>query len=252
MAGSANLQGFAFLWQRATIGTVYHYLKSNLDGTYPARVSVYWAEMDELQVLKREAHQMDAVLVWAKLDWQLFSARELTTYLLLPDRTVRRMAQMWLLADQNQIQVQVGQQQGKLELTYYPFHIYNFDFISLCAAFPHWTEPEGTFTIAVVQPTFDSQSDQLIRLEGLERVEYEGEEELHGVVCRRYRLNGEGLRGCVGYLWANKLSGIVEKIAVPIPDNPDWDSFLFELQGVEEMDKQAWQAFIDSEVEKLG
>jgi hypothetical protein len=124
-----------------------------------------------------------------------------------------------------------------------PFHVYNFDFASLNFAWRHLASPRAPFSIGVVDPTFRSEGD-VIFYRGAADVAYVGEESLHGKTCRKYRITGPGIGGVEGTIWEDPKSGWLEKIAIPFPDNPDWASFLLELQGVEVMTPAAWKAFI--------
>ena len=75
-----SLTQFKFQPEKIQVGEVYHYTKSNLDGTYPARVYIRTVDAENLEVGKFEAHNQDAVRVTAHMDWNSFSADQLESW----------------------------------------------------------------------------------------------------------------------------------------------------------------------------
>ena len=55
-------------------GTVVQYVKSNLDGSKPSLVSLYFADHDDVEVSRSEAGTDESADVKAHLDWKRFIA----------------------------------------------------------------------------------------------------------------------------------------------------------------------------------
>ena len=75
-----SLHQFSYRPELIKAGTVYHCIKSNRDGSYPARIFIYVADNDHLEVLKFEEHGMDAAFVKAHMDsaqWTEFMNTEI-------------------------------------------------------------------------------------------------------------------------------------------------------------------------------
>jgi len=123
------------------------------------------------------------------------------------------------------------------------------DFTSLNFAWRYLVDPEAPFTIGVLDPTFKPEGE-LLFYRGDARIEYVGEERLHGKQCRRYRISGPGIGDTTGSLWAPVDGEWLERIEIPFPDNPDWKSFRLELQGKETMTPEAWKRFIARSLKK--
>ena len=69
MSGTtSSIDQFSFHPELIDPGTVYQYIKSNIDGSYPARIFIYVRDHDHLDVLKFEEHGLDAALVQAHMD----------------------------------------------------------------------------------------------------------------------------------------------------------------------------------------
>lgn len=238
---------FKYQPDRIEIGTVYHYTKSNLDGSKPITVSVYITAKDRLEVLKAEADIEDAAHVTAQMDWDKFSATELNAGVILKDGSRQQRATLKLSTKDNSISVKVAGQEKTVTVGHYPVHIYNFDFISLSFIFRHLADPKAGFEIGVADPTFDSN---IFAYKGKASFKYTGDEKLHGVECRKYLISGEAFGGKEGTIWVNKKRGHVEKIEIPVRDNPDWKDFKLELKAVQKMTPEEWNKYMFSSIGK--
>ena len=120
-------------------------------------------------------------------------------------------------------------------------HIYNFDFISFNYILRHLRDPTKTFEIGIADPVF--QGEGLIKYKGKVKIELVGEAPCHQTTCRKYRITGEPFGDKEGFMWVNKKEGYAENIEVPVPDNPDWSSFKFELKKIEQMTPAQWETY---------
>lgn len=248
--GVASDQGrFSFQAARVPVGTAFHYIKSNIDGTQAIRVTAYVADTARLEVVKLEPEQHAGALVVAHLDWAVFSADTIESMYLSPDGPPRAQAKAWITGD-GQFVAEIGGQRDTVAVAQFPAHVYNFDFLSLAQVFAHLRDPEGTFTIGVVNPVFGDGPD-LIAYDGAVTVRFEGEVPCHAATCRRYHVSGPGLGGARGAIWVHRDGAYVQSIEIPVPDNPAWRDFKLELQRVEPMDRAAWDRWVADEVAKL-
>ena len=129
-----------------------------------------------------------------------------------------------------------------------PFHIYNFDFTSLNFAWRHLKDPRSAFEIGVMDPTFQEEGEPFVD-RGKAKIEYVGEERLHGKRCRKTGSPAPA-SGAPGWIWADRKGGLAREDRVPFPDNPDWKSFKLELERVETMTPEAWKKFIADSLAK--
>jgi hypothetical protein len=232
-------------------GTVYHYIKSNIDGSYPARIFIHVRDNDHLEVLKFEKHGMDCALVQAHMDWQTFSADRLESWVLTPDGKKYPQACLSSSYTDKTCTISWQGQNDVVTVGHYPVHVYNFDFISLNYILRHWNDPEGEVTIGILQPNFDPDPKTIMNYEGTVLIKFLEEEEHHQQPCRKYRIWGEGLKGCDGLMWVNKSKGYIEDIEISIADNPNWDNFKFKFISSEQMDVRQWTEFMDAEIGSL-
>jgi hypothetical protein len=212
----AQVEAFRFQPDRIPVGKVFHYVKTNFDGTHPEHVSIRVVDRDHIESFKFHPGKPPAALVIAELDWSTFSARSLVSWHLDAEhRTV--------------------------EIGFTPWHIYNFDLASLNFTLPHLIDPQGRFKVGIADPDFGDGPAFLYK--GEVEVSYLGEETRGGVLCRKYRIDGPGLQSRGGFLWVNQAQGHIEDAEIDLPDNPAWSQFKFRLTGVETMDQATWEAF---------
>jgi hypothetical protein len=246
---SSSLDRFRFQPDRIRVGEAARYVKSNLDGSKPARVSVFVAAPDRLEVAKVEKGVPDAAWVRAHFDWKLFTADRLDAAVVKLDGSVEERASFDVDRKTGAVNVKIGNRTGGAAWRHVPFHVYNFDFTSLNFAFRHLSDPRSDFSIGVMDPTFAPEGE-IFRYRGEARIEFVRDERLHGKTCRLYRISGAGIGGAEGFLWADPKSGWLEKIEIPFPDNPDWKSFRLELEGIETMTPEGWKKFIAGSLAK--
>ncbi len=248
---TSSIDQFAYRPELIETGTVYHYVKSNIDGSYPARIFIYVKDNDHLEVLKFEEHGMDAALVHAHLDWATFSADQLESWVLTPDGRRRPQASLSSAFEDRTFTITWQDRKVIIPVGHYPVHIYNFDFISLNYILRHWENPEGEVTIGILQPNFDPNPETMMKYEGTVLIKYVGNKARDGQPCRKYNVGGEGLKNHNGVMWVNTEKRMIQDIESPFPDNPDWESFKFRFISSKHMDSRQWTEFMDAELQKL-
>lgn len=246
-AVTSSTDRFKYRPDRVEVGTVYHYTKSNLDGSKPITVSIFVTAKDRLEVMKAEEGLTDSAHVIAEMDWNTFSATRLDAGVILKDGSREARAVLQLSTGENSVFVKVAGMEKTVAVGHYPFHIYNFDFVSLNFILRHLVDPKAGFEIGVGDPTFD---ENIFAYKGKASFQYVGDERLHGVECRKYRITGEAFGGKEGAIWVNKKKGYAEKIEIPVRDNPDWKDFKFELKAIQKMSPDEWKKYMFANIGK--
>lgn len=230
--------------ERIAVGMVYHYVKTNVDGTQPEYVSLYIATRDRIESFKFHPKGTRAGLVTAEMDWKNFVARKLESKQVFASDEPKSFAILELDADGKNVTVSIPIIKTEIEtvkVESMPFHIYNFDLASLNVTLPHLADPKKTFTVGIVDPTF--KPDPPIAYKGELTVTYEKDEQSNGVETRRYRAEGTGIGG-KGTIWVNKKLGHIEDMEFDVANNPDWKTFKLKLTKTEKMTPDQWQQFI--------
>src|SRR5262249_40689531 len=184
----AQTSAFHYNPKKIQTGVVYHYVKTEKDGTNPENVSIYVSAPDQLEVFKYHEPATRAGLVLAKLDYQLFQADRFESY------TVTGVDEKSLVATMdydpqnkaaNVMLTANGPTPEKTPIGFVPFHVYNFDLTSLNFMMRHLVNPNSKFTVGIADPNFEPQG-ALFLYHGEVEIKYVSEEQRGGVLCRRY------------------------------------------------------------------
>ncbi len=246
---STSVDKFKYQPDRIPVGTVYHYTKSNIDGSYPVSVSLYLASRDYFEVFKMYPNASATTLVTADMDWASFSPRKMTSYDVHAggDRTLVIEGAL-TPADRYDFNVAnllwVKGKQTSAPVGHYPVHNYNFDLASLNVSFRHLIDPTQDFEIGIQMPRFDFVHLGQMEYLGTVRIHYLADEACHATQCRKYSISGEALGNQPGTLLVNKAGGYFEKVEIPVRDNPAWKDFKLELSGIDQMSEEAWNQHI--------
>jgi len=232
------------------VGTVLHYVKTNVDGTRPEYVSQFVADADTLESFKFHPKSPPAGLVKASMDWKFFSARRLESWRVLGKGERKLFGTLTFDSAARRAEVSLPSVRSAAEsfdFKHVPVHLYNFDFASLNFALPHLADPKGSFRIGVADPTF-SETGPLAEYKGEVTVTYLGDEKRKNADVRKYRIDGAGLQNRGGHIWVNKKRGWIEDMEIALPDNPEWTSFKFRLLRVGRMTRAEWDRFVEEQL----
>lgn len=245
IAGSAQSAAFRFRPERVTVGTVYHYVKTNTDGTYPENISLYIATKDRIEAFKFHEKGTQAGLVIAEMDRDGSFAKKLESFQVFSKDDRRLFATLTYDPPSKSVEVSIPAIKAEKELVKIdrlPFHLFNFDLASLNISFPHLVDPKKSFTVGVADPTFKAEGP-MFGYRGDLKVEYLRDEMRNGVKCRLYAASGAGIGG-KGQIWVNNKGNYIEDMEFDVANNPDWKTFKLKLLKTEKLGADGWQRFI--------
>ena len=239
----AEAQVLRFDPAKVPVGRVFHYLKSNVDGTHPARIHVYVRSTTALEAFKADEGETEATLVLAEMNWDRFSVRrfESTRVNAAGQRTVR--ATLTQDGDTDRYVLKLDDMVRMSIVGQWPWHSYDFDFASLGLTLPHLVHPERPYVFGRSDFIQDGGPPRFGDL-GEVTLTYAGEETRRGSDCRKYRIDGPGLEHKGGLVWADKAAGHIVEFEIAIPDEPGFTSGRMALESVETMTAEQWAAFI--------
>lgn len=245
---AAQSSDFRFRPERVAVGTVYHYLKTNVDGTQPENISLYIANTTRIESFKFHEKGSRAGLVTAEMDWATFIPAKIESWQ-VSSKTERKLfaTLTYKPADQS-VEVSIPAMKPTSEFArigLLPFHLYNFDLASLNVSLPHLIDPKRRFTVGIADPTFKPDGPMFAYRGGL-TFTFQKDEVRNRVKCRRYSAAGDGIGG-KGTVWVNKKGGYIEDMEFDVANNPDWKTFKLKLIKKETMTADGWQQFIASQ-----
>lgn len=245
-----GVEAFQFQASRVPVGTVYHYIKSNIDGSTPERVSLYMPDERTLEAYRwREPKPQTTSYVKATMDWGRLSATRLESH----------RKQRWLGPQLNAVAEYssttkamsiefADKTRDSVTIDHIPFHFYQFDLASLNVAFRQLSDPTKPFDVGLVNPTF-AETGAALEYRGLATITYEKDEMHSEFPCRRYRIDGPGVKNQGGTIWVERSEGHIIDLEIKLPNHPDWVSFKLKFVGKEAMTPPEWIAFMKSRFE---
>lgn len=222
---------------RVPVGQVFHFVKSQRDGSHVANISVYLSSAERVEALKWDAGSDQATLVVAGLDWSRFSVRRFEGWRLARGAAPERRVTLDVTGDQ----LSMSLMPGPMRISHWPWHSYDFDFTSLNLSLPHLVDPEGTVRfwrtdfVYGDQPTVAELGEVTMRFEARER--------RRGVDVRRYSIGGPGLGNQSGTWWADARTGLLVEYELPVGDEPGYDDVRLRLESSRKLGAAEWAAF---------
>jgi pimeloyl-ACP methyl ester carboxylesterase len=245
-ARPAHVQAETFRSQpsRVPAGTVYHYTKSNTDGTGRQDVSLYVAG-DHVEVFRRPPGAWNGDLAILSMDWANGEARRVEAWSVEGGGGKQLELVFEDLPAQKALRGEIffiGRPAETIEAPAPPWHLWNLDLASLAVALPHRADPAAkSFTFGVVSLVF-APDQTPFRYDGPVTASFVAAEDRGGVPARKYELSGEGLRGRAGALWVARDGGHLQDLEIG-PAGEDEEGLKLHLEKVDKMDPAGWERF---------
>ena len=231
-----------FQFERADVpvGNVYHYRKSNIDGTSASNVMLYIATADRIESLKWTDGRDAASLVTADIDWERFSAGAMRNWRLRPDAEPELRGRLDAGPDASAYRYAFGPIKGETSLSEFPWHSYDFDFSSLNVTLRFLTDPTAGFSFHVADAIPEGDS-WVFGPVGKVNARYVGEARRHGEACNVYAVDGPGLDNRGGSIWVSRAGGHIVDLEIDLPDEDKYRNNKLQLLSVDKVSAEDWQ-----------
>jgi len=233
----AQLPALKFDPAKVPVGQVFHFVKSQRDGSHATRISVYMASQERIEALKWDEGGDEATLVAGDMDWSRFSVRHFQGWRLSRGAAPEQRVTLDVAGDR----LSMSLMPGPITLSHWPWHSYDFDFTSLNLTLPHLVDSRGSFSFW--RTDFVYADPPSVAELGEVTLRYEGAERRAGRKVRRYAIGGPGLQGLGGTWWADARSGLLVEYELPIGDEPGYRDVHVTLQSSRPLDAAQWEAF---------
>lgn len=235
---------------REHVGRIYHYLRSNRDDTLPEHIHVYHKSRTQIEVYKMVRRCVNAALVTAELDFDLWSATRLVGGRLARDGAQDGFAVLTLDPEALRIDAVVTlpdqEIRRSLDLKSTPWRLYDFDFAEFTIFAQHLRDYSKDFSVEMALIVADPANPEFLQRLGEAKATALGLDKDRGVY--RYRLEGEAF-GEGGALLLDAKNGHVVEVETAVPNHLEYDDFKLVLQGVEDGGPQAWRRLLLSHFE---
>jgi hypothetical protein len=221
-------------------GRIYHYLRSNQDGTLPENIWVYARDDDSIEVYKSVERCANAALVTAELDRTRDEPLSLVGGRVTPDGMQEAFAWLDLDPDVRGLHARVPSLgvDATLNDIGAPWLLYDFDLADLTVLRAGDAAPRADFSFwtALVWP--DERGANPLRVLGATNVRHRGEDMRFGADAVRYDVSG----GLTGVLWLDADDGHVIEARFAEPNHPGYADFRLTLEGVSHGGEAEWRA----------
>ncbi|MGF1455970.1 MAG: hypothetical protein ACFB6R_11430 [Alphaproteobacteria bacterium] len=233
---------------RSWVGRIYHYVRSNRDGSDPERISVFRKSDTDLAVFKARERCAPAALVTATLDLERFSPSSITGGRLLPGARVEPFAYLTSNPRLRTLAFQVDLPDRVLAFDVpfqgHPWHLYDFDLASLTVMTPYLLEPKTGFSFDLILSLADPDLPQPIAFLGRAEFTFDGEEYRQGLPAYRFRANGAAFGREEGQLWLHALEGHIVDVELPRANHLGYRDFKLTLQSVDDGGPDTWRTYL--------
>lgn len=231
------------------VGRVYHYLRTNSDGSEPEHVRVYRRSLTDIAVNKQVSRCTNAAYVTAELDLRQGEARVLTAGRLARDGSQQAFGTLNLDPDGPRVSARVEPAPGQvftdeIDAADRPRVLYDFDFADLTVLLAHRSDYRARFSFGL--PLIWFAGDPANFLTYLGRVEgvFEADEVHNGRASHRFRLGGDALKGKAGTLWVDAEEGHILEARLPMPNHDNYTDFKLVLDRVEDTGEDGWRRLL--------
>jgi len=236
---------------RDFVGRLYHYVRSNQDGSRAEQIDVYRASETRIEVMKTTGQCRQAALVIAEINFENWSADTITGGALLPGGEVMEFAFLVRNPATGDLHVEVNLPDQSLafdiNIPATPWHLYDFDLANLTAMTPYLANPEVGFILHFGLMWADPSHPEPVSYMGAQSFTPTLENSDETAAHLRMVSSGEALGD--GYLVLDAADGYIIEAAFEVPNHPGYADFQLRLTGIEEIDADGWQQHLVAQFE---
>lgn len=220
------------------LGRLYHYVRSNDDGTLPEDIYIYRESLTRVLVHKAVSRCTNAAFVTADLDPVSGEARGLVGGSLARDLTQTAAARLTFDAATRTIAVTGPGLDESLVVGTAPWRLFDFDLADVAAFDRERAVARQDFrsSVALLWPV--PNAPQMMRHLGLATFVYAGSETDGGQTALRYDVSG----ALTGRIWFDARLGHIIAARFAEPNHTEYRNFRLELRSVSDQGAAAWTA----------
>lgn len=242
---------FEFRPEKIREKTLYHYVKSNQDGTRSSSLYLYVESREQITAFKPDKGSPDSAYITAIMDWGMFCPKRLEA---------RRVDRMGKRRELGQVEFNWDQKKKTVAVEGFgkplvipdsglPVHSWDFDFASLNFSLRHLKKPEDGLTIGIADLDYRASAPGFV-YRGQVVLDYLKREERHGIPCRKYSIDGPGLENRGGFAWVSLADEHVVEFEIGFPDEPGYNDVRIRLVEVKTMTSAEWEQLLVDEQNK--
>ena len=230
---------------RGHVGRIYHYLRSNRDGSLPEHIHVFHKAKDKVEVYKMVQKCTGAALVTADLDYDIWSATrfvggrlgrnadQIAFATLTLDQSAPRLDAVVNLPDRTLTQ--------SLDLKSLPWRLYDFDFAEFTVFSQHLKNYRRDFSVEMAVVVADPDAEDFLKRLGAAKAIAQGRDKTQGVY--RFALAGDAF-SAGGTLLLDAKDGHVVEVDTAVPNHAEYEDFKLTLLEVNDGGESGWRSLL--------
>lgn len=241
---------YRYSQERDHVGRIFHYLRSNRDGSLPEHIHVFHKAKDKVEVYKMVQKCTGAALVTADLDFEKWSATRLVGGRLGENADQLAFATLALDEREPRIDAVVSLPDRtltqSLDLEALPWRLYDFDFAEFTVFAQHLKNYERGFSVDMAVVVADPDVEEFLTRMGEAKAIARGLDKSRGVY--RYDLGGEAF-AAGGTLLLDADDGHVVEVETAVPNHAEYQDFKLALVDVNDGGEGRWRTLLLSHFE---
>ena len=239
--------------EEAVEGRIYHYVRSNQDGSQAENVYVYRAAANRIEVYKTQDRCTEATFATAWVDAESGRAAIINGGRLMPQArhenfaTIRYDGAATMLRAEAALPDRMMREQVRVEEPFY--HLYDFDLATLSLQTMALDNPRAGFSFGLPMISTQPDNGEYVRHLGTAEAEFVRAEDYNGVAALRFEVGGPALGENGGPLWIDAESGHVLGAEWDVPNHADMNDFALRLVETEDSGDTGWQALLTQHFE---
>jgi hypothetical protein len=233
---------------RVPVGRVFHYVKSNLDGTHPANVALYVAAQDRFETFTTIPGDSVAHHVVANIQWITCAVTRIESWR-VPRKGAPTLERV-IVDGSDDRSFYIETPNGSLpvervDMVWRPWHLYSLDLTTLAITLPHLVNPKDSLTIALASASQPADST-IYSYAGKATLRYRHDEPRSGKACHTYDVDGPAMGHRGGTIWTRASDGMIQDVELGLPTSRDWTGFKLRLAREGGMTDSGWKRFMKS------
>jgi hypothetical protein len=233
----------------ATASPIYHYIRSNRDGSEPEHVIHYRTSRTGIAVYKWVEKCTAAAYVTAEMSDDVRQGRVFFAGKVARDGSQARFGTLTLDPVLMTLAADVTPPGGQRirvrhSLRAVPYLLYDFDFADLNSFLQ---ESRSTTDFSFALPVIWPSDESVFRDLGMLRAHFSGPERRNGRDVLRFDLRVEGDPPSTGFLWIDARDYFIVEAELGLPNHMEYKDFRLKLEKVEAGGESAWYALTKSQ-----
>lgn len=241
---------------QAAEGRIYHYVRSNRDGSQPEDVYVYRAADNRLEVYKSSERCANAAFVTAWVDAGTGRATMIQGGRLMPNARHENFATLTYDNEAGRLNVEAAlsdrsvRQQVRVEEPIY--HLYDFDLATLSLQTMALEDPRSGFAFGLPMIWTEPEDGRFLRNLGRAEATFVRAEDYHGTPALRFDVGGPAFGGHGGPLWLDAETHHVLGAEWGVPNHAGMADFALRLTEVKDSGDAGWTQLLTEHFEGCG